>query len=95
MWYFLYLTILEESTVLEWYFFYSFRVKMKFIMFFDEISCLFFRVVLLISSSVIFFSQSYIRIDIRGRLFYFLVYIFILRIFFITFSLNFIRLILG
>lgn len=58
-------------------------------------SFFFFRVVRLISGSVLLFSGRYIRRDRKIRVFIFLVILFILSIFFIIFSLNLVRVILG
>lgn len=70
-------------------------VKMEFILFFDWVSLLFFRVVSLISSSVFLFRKRYIKADKQLRLFVVLVLMFVLRIFFMVFRLNLVRLILG
>lgn len=58
-------------------------------------SVVFFSFVILISGSVLFYSGSYIKEDKRFRLFMFLVIIFVIRIFFIVFSLNLVSIILG
>ncbi|KAB7501212.1 NADH-ubiquinone oxidoreductase chain 5 [Armadillidium nasatum] len=54
-----------------------------------------FEFVALISGSVLYFSGSYIPIDKRLRKFIFIVFVFVLRIFFIVFSLNLVRIMLG
>lgn len=56
---------------------------------------LFFSFVSFISSSVVFYRESYIKGEIYFNRFIFLVLLFVLRIFFLVFRLNFVRILLG
>lgn len=87
--------ILNCSIILEWEIFSAVGRVFLFNFYIDWISTIFFRFVALISGSVLYFRGSYIPANKRFRKFIFLVIIFVLRIFFIVFSLNLISIILG
>lgn len=87
--------VFNYRIIFEWEIFSTVGKVFLFNFYMDWISTLFFRFVALISGSVLYFSGSYIPRDKRFRKFIFLVIIFVLRIFFIVFSLNLIRIILG
>lgn len=70
-------------------------MSIRFILYFDWISLLFFRVVVLISGSIMFYSKSYIKGDGSETRFLFLVLLFVGSIFFLVFRLNIIRILLG
>lgn len=87
--------IFTKRYILEWNFFTSLRVHIEFVLYIDWISLIFFGLVSVISRSVLLYRGSYIRRDKNIRCFIFLVFIFVIRIFFMVFSLNLISLILG
>lgn len=84
-----------RSLMLEWVLIINSSGLLVFNFYIDWMSTVFFSFVALISSSVLFYRDRYIPKDISYRGFMFLVLIFILRIFFIVFRLNLIRIMLG
>lgn len=86
---------LKYRILIEWDIFSTGGKVFLFNFYIDWISSLFFRFVALISRSVLYFRGRYIPINSKFRIFIFLVFIFVLRIFFMVFSLNLVRIILG
>lgn len=87
--------IISKALIIEWRFYEKSILRIRFIIYMDWISFIFFSRVSFISRAVLLFRGSYIRRDSRIRLFLFLVLAFITRIFFIVFRLNLVRIILG
>lgn len=85
----------NRRLLVEWDIFSSSRKIFLFNFYADWISTLFFRFVALISGSVLYFRGRYMPINRKFRGFIILVFIFVLRIFFIVFRLNLVRIILG
>lgn len=85
----------ELRIIIEWEIIIRRRCFIIFELYFDWISLIFFRVVALISGCVFWYRESYIKGDISIRFFLILVLLFVLRIFFIVFRLNLVRIMLG
>lgn len=66
-----------------------------FVIYFDWISLMFFRLVSYITGAVLIFRERYIGKDKQIRYFIYLIILFVIRIFFMVFSLNLVSLILG
>jgi len=86
---------LDLRFLLEFEFLRFKGVVIKFIIYFDCISLLFFRIVSLISCSVIFYRGRYINNDKNIYRFIWLVNLFVISMFFLVFRLNIIRILLG
>lgn len=91
----LHIIISRNRILIEWELINSSSTSLIFNFYLDSISIIFFTFVSLISGCVFLYRTSYIHGDKNFRLFIILVIIFVLRIFFIVFSLNIISIILG
>nr|YP_009488488.1 NADH dehydrogenase subunit 5 [Dendrothrips minowai]AWD37109.1 NADH dehydrogenase subunit 5 [Dendrothrips minowai] len=85
---------LNSSIFVQWDFFLS-NFKISFPMFFDWMSCLFMSLVLMISSSIMFYSFFYMESELPKDRFFFLMFFFILSMIFLIISPNFLCMLLG
>nr|ADA69797.1 NADH dehydrogenase subunit 5 [Sphaeroma serratum] len=84
----------EDSEILE-FCLHSSVGSISYVLYVDWVSALFFSFVSLISSSVVFYSGSYMGGDLNKELFLKLVMAFVLSMFLLVFSLNMISILLG
>ncbi len=89
-----YLNLNETSIFLEWSLGGG-RINLRVTLLFDYVSCFFLRVVLCISSNVIWYRKSYIHSDEDANRFILLVLGFVISIIFLIISPNILRIILG
>lgn len=80
---------------IEWEIFTLNSIELVYIILLDWMSLLFIRIVIFISSMVIYYRDSYIIIDLRKERFLVLVLLFVFSIILIIISPNLIRIILG
>nr|AHB23394.1 NADH dehydrogenase subunit 5 [Limnoria quadripunctata] len=69
--------------------------KISFLLYFDWLSMSFWSVVSWISASVMLFSESYMKHDKFKSRFFSLVFLFVISMFFLIFSLNFMSILMG
>nr|APU89563.1 NADH dehydrogenase subunit 5 [Armadillidium album] len=91
----LYLMVLNSSLMLEWVFMMNSSSLLLLNFYIDWMSVMFFSFIAMISSSVLFYSDSYMPKDLGYRGFLFLVLMFVLSMFFMVFSLNLMSMMLG
>nr|YP_009364254.1 NADH dehydrogenase subunit 5 [Anaulaciulus koreanus]ARF02897.1 NADH dehydrogenase subunit 5 [Anaulaciulus koreanus] len=89
------LLILQENYLLEWNIFTFNSVNMKGILLFDWMAMIFMAVVLIISSSVLYYSGAYMSGEINMNRFLLLVLLFITSMILTILSPNFISILLG
>nr|AKG95397.1 NADH dehydrogenase subunit 5 [Trachelipus rathkii]ASN74424.1 NADH dehydrogenase subunit 5 [Trachelipus rathkii] len=89
------LMVSGKSYVLEWGILSSGSVSMLFNFYIDWMSVIFFGFIALISSSIFFYSGSYMKASLNFRLFMMLVFMFVVSMFFLVFSLNLVSMMLG
>nr|ABR12815.1 NADH dehydrogenase subunit 5 [Armadillidium vulgare] len=85
----------NSSLLVEWDIFSSSSKIFLFNFYMDWMSTLFFSFVALISGSVLYFSGSYMPMNSKFRGFMILVFMFVLSMFFMVFSLNLVSMMLG
>lgn len=91
----LYLNLINFGYIIEWLFLNFNSINVEFFMLIDWISCLFIRIVILISSIIILYRIVYMRGEVWIDRFVKLVNLFILSIIFIIISPNLIRILFG
>nr|ABD95365.1 NADH dehydrogenase subunit 5 [Ligia oceanica] len=89
--------LLQEgvSILVDWEFSWTSSGTYSFTLYFDWISCIFYSFVCLISSSVMLYSGGYMAGDENIDRFLVLVFSFVASMFFLTFSLNLVSILLG
>nr|ASN74412.1 NADH dehydrogenase subunit 5 [Armadillidium nasatum] len=87
--------MLNYSVMFEWEIFSTAGKIFLFNFYVDWMSAMFFSFVALISGSVLYFSGSYMPMDKSLRKFMFMVFVFVLSMFFMVFSLNLVSMMLG
>nr|YP_010963434.1 NADH dehydrogenase subunit 5 [Lefroyothrips lefroyi]WNL54549.1 NADH dehydrogenase subunit 5 [Lefroyothrips lefroyi] len=85
---------LNFSFFVQWNFFSS-SFSVSFPLYFDSVSCVFMGMVLLISGSIIFYSQFYMEHEIYKSRFFFLMFLFVVSMVFLILSPNFFCMLLG
>lgn len=84
-----------ESIFWEWSLYRRGRVVVRFLIYFDWVSLIFFGFISFISGAVFYFRGRYMARDFNVHSFIYIVVIFVIRMFFIVFRLNLVRIILG
>nr|ADD62151.1 NADH dehydrogenase subunit 5 [Takobia yixiani] len=85
----------NSSNVVEWEIIFVNSVNFSYIMIFDSISCIFMSVVLLIASSVVWFSSDYMNGDPNLNRFIWLVTLFVASMMALILSPNLLSILLG
>lgn len=81
--------------IFEWLLFSNIRINLEILIFLDWISCLFIRIVILISSFILLYRIIYINNDLNINRFVILVLLFVFSIILIIIRPNLIRIIIG
>lgn len=91
----LFFIVFRISLIIEWRIILSEGVDILFSFYIDWMSLIFFGFISLISGSVFFYRGSYMKGEVDYRIFIMLVLMFVIRIFFLVFRLNLVRIMLG
>lgn len=91
----IFIRIEKRGLILEWLVYSINSINIEMFLLLDWISLIFVRVVMLISSIVIFYRVYYMHDDLNISRFYLLVFIFIISMIFMIISPNLVRILLG